>query len=87
MDNTLFADGFEDCVIGYFRRCGQPSVIAYDAEKCIKKLVERDGMTHEEAIEHFEFNVVGAWVGNGTPAFVYKVSSRELNNMAEEGFL
>jgi len=74
-------------VIGYFRRCGQPTVVAYDAEKCIKKMIDRDGMTEEEAIEYFEFNVVGAWVGEGTPAFVYKVTSRELTNMAKEGFL
>lgn len=86
MDKTLFADGFEDCVIGYFRRCGQPIVIAYDAERCIDKLVG-DGMEREEAIEYFEFNVVGAWVGDGTPAFVYKVSSRELTNMVEEEYL
>jgi hypothetical protein len=86
MDKTLFADGFEDCIIGYFKRCGQPTVIAYDAEKCIDKLVE-DGITREEAIEYFEFNVVGAWVGNGTPAFIYKVSSRELTKMAEEELL
>ena len=86
MDKTLFADGFEDCVIGYFKRCGQPTVIAYDAEKCIDKLAE-DGITREEAIEYFEFNVVGAWVGNGTPAFIYKVSSRELTKMAEEELL
>jgi len=50
-------------------------------------MVARDGMTEEEAIEYFEFNVTGAWVGEGTPAFVYKVTSRELNNMAKEGFL
>lgn len=87
MSKTLFADGFEDCVIGYFRRCGQPTVIAYDADKCIQKMVARDGMTEEEAIEYFEFNVTGAWVGEGTPAFVYKVTSRELNNIAKEGFL
>ena len=28
-------------------------------------------MTNEEAIEYFEFNVVGAWMGEGTPIFLY----------------
>jgi hypothetical protein len=32
--------------------------------------MERDGMTEEEAIEFFEFNVVGAYVGGGTPVYV-----------------
>ena len=31
---------------------------------------KRDGMTQEEALEFFEFNVVGAWVGEQTPIFV-----------------
>ena len=27
-------------------------------------------MEYEEAIEYFEFNVVGAWVGDNTPVFI-----------------
>jgi hypothetical protein len=30
----------------------------------------QDGATHEEAVEWFEFNMVGAWVGEFTPAFI-----------------
>jgi len=30
-----------------------------------------EGMSHEDAHEYFEFNVVGAWVGPNTPLFVY----------------
>jgi hypothetical protein len=33
-------------------------------------LIDRDKITIEEAIEHFEFNVVGSYVGEKTPAFV-----------------
>lgn len=29
----------------------------------------KDGMSHEEAIEFFYFNVIGAWIGEGTPCF------------------
>ena len=32
----------------------------------------KDGMTDEVAMEYFEFNVVGAWVGGGTPIFLYR---------------
>ena len=28
-------------------------------------------MTYEEAIEYFDFNVTGAYVGKNTPIFVY----------------
>ena len=43
----------------------------YDYEKCIQVLVERDGMTREDAEEFFDFNVVGAYVGENTPIFLY----------------
>ncbi len=31
--------------------------------------MERDGMTDEEAIEFFEFNIKGAYMGEGTPLY------------------
>ena len=65
----LKADGFDEAIIGIGSRCGQPDIIAYDVNKCIKILMDQ-GMTDEEAMEFFEFNVVGSWVGEETPIFV-----------------
>ena len=31
----------------------------------------KEGMTDEEAVEYFEYNVVGSWMGEGTPIFLY----------------
>ena len=67
---AVTADGFEDCILGVANRFGMEPVVAYDYDKCINVLVQRDGMTYDEAVEFFEFNVTGAWVGNGTPVFV-----------------
>jgi hypothetical protein len=47
-------------------------VLAYDYWKCIDILKERDGMSAEDAIEFMEFNVIGAYVGKLTPAFIYE---------------
>ena len=69
-DGILLADGFNDALIGNGHRCGQPDIAVYDQAKCIELLMTRDGMTDEEAVEFFEFNVVGAWVGEQTPIFV-----------------
>lgn len=69
---ALLADGFEDALIGTVEHFGssQRSFVAlYDASKCIEILVERDGMTFEEAVEFFEFNTLGAYAGPHTPAF------------------
>jgi len=62
-------DGYEDCVIGTVTRFGMPAVLCYDLHKVIAKMVD-DGMTEEEAYEYYNFNMLDAWVGDGTPAFV-----------------
>ena len=46
-------------------------VYLYNLSKIIQKLMTRDGMGLESAHEYFEFNMLGSWVGPGTPAFFY----------------
>lgn len=67
-DNALTADGFDEALIGYVQRAGMCAVALYDREKCIEILVGQ-GMGREEANEHFEFNVLNAFMGQGTPCF------------------
>jgi len=43
-------------------------------EKCLKILHDRDGMTWEEALEFFDFNVTGAYMGALTPVFFTRSS-------------
>lgn len=68
----MIAEGFDDCIFGFAERCGQPNVLAYDANKIWRKLVKQ-GMTEDEAVEYFYFNISGAYVGEGTPVFIHKV--------------
>lgn len=63
-DEFLIADGFDDAVIGV--DYGSSRLI-YSCKKCIEILIEQDEMTPEDAIEHFQYNVAGAWVGEKTP--------------------
>ena len=68
-EDFLFADGFDEAILGVGRRATQPEVVAYDYEKCVLILMDRE-MTEEEAREYMEFNVVGAFVGDRTPIFI-----------------
>ena len=70
-DSTLKADGYDDCVVGI--ECN--GRLVYDKRKMLDKL-ERN-MSSEEAMEFFEFNVVGAWVGEETPIFVREMYDDE----------
>ena len=67
---AMLADGFEEAFIGICRRFGQGPLAAYSYEMCIAILMKRDGMTYEDAVEFFDFNVIGAWVGEGTPVYI-----------------
>lgn len=67
-DCPLTADGFDDAIIGIDVKSHR---MIYSQEKCISILMERDGMTHEEAVEFFEFNTLGAYVGKMTPIYAY----------------
>ena len=66
---TLLADGFEDALVSYGTRFVH-GVAVYSTSKCLDILMERDGMTDEEAMEYFTFNVTGAYVGENTPVFL-----------------
>jgi hypothetical protein len=75
-DEILLADGFEDALVGWVvGACRQP-VACYDYDKCAEILVKRDGMDEDEAYEYIDFNVIGAYVGPGTPLFVVNVRDR-----------
>ena len=70
-EGPLFADGLDDAILGVSRRFGQATpLVAYDYGRVISTPMERDGMGREEAEEFFEFNIIGSWVGDGTPLFV-----------------
>jgi len=69
---ALLADGFNDAIIGMCMQFGQEPVVAYDYEKCLEILQERDGMDYEESNEYMEFNVVGSYMGINSPVFIIK---------------
>jgi hypothetical protein len=70
-EQTLFANGFEDALIGVGHRHNQ-QVAIYDYWECVNILIRRDKMTEEDAIEHMEYNVIGSYVGEHTPIFFDK---------------
>lgn len=67
---SLICDGFDEAIIGTAERINLGPVVAYDKEKMLDIMIKRDGMTYEEAIEFFDFNIQGAWMGEFTPVFI-----------------
>jgi hypothetical protein len=44
-------------------------IAVYNYDACIQILMDRDGMSEEDAVEFMDFNVLQAWIGPYTPAF------------------
>ena len=66
----VYPDGFEDCIVGVAEKYGGPPVAVLDLEKILSKL-RKGGMTYEEALEYFEYNILGAYVGDQTPVYMH----------------
>ena len=77
---ALFMDGFDDAIIGVSERINFGPVVNYDKDMIIEILAkdmepdenDLDGRTIDEvkmemAIEYFEFNVAGSYMGENTP--------------------
>ena len=62
----LKADGFDDAIIGVDESTMR---LIYSVSKCIEILAI--DMPEEDAIEYFDFNVAGSYVGEQTPIWCY----------------
>lgn len=69
-------DGFDEAILGIGEKCGVVDVLVYDKEKCIE-ILQRDGVSEDDAREYFEFNVSGLGLGEGTPIFMIWNSDSE----------
>jgi hypothetical protein len=67
-ETILLADGLESAFMGIGRQFSHPIAI-YSYKKTIRAL-KGMGMTKEEAIEYFDFNIAQAFVGDNTPVFL-----------------
>lgn len=66
-EEFLIADGFNDAIIGVD---DTKMILVYSSKRVISILVENEEMEHEDALEHFYFNIKGSYVGEKTPLFV-----------------
>jgi|TARA_R110000803_G_scaffold38351_10_gene82847 hypothetical protein len=72
----LQVDGMSEALLGQMTMAkwedNPYEVLVYSVDKIIEILIDRDGMTEEEAVEFFEFNIEGAYMGRMTPVYVHQ---------------
>lgn len=77
-EELILADGLEEAFIGVARKFGKPFAV-YSKAKTLEVMMSH-GMSEEEALEFFTFNVEGAFVGDQTPAFMEDTYGKEVND-------
>ena len=70
---------FEDAILGIVHRFGADPVIAYDYNTVLsifERQFEKDGSpdAYLDAVEWFEYNVLGAYMGEGTPIYIERLA-------------
>ena len=67
---------YDAFIVGIGHRFNEGPLAMYSIER-ILGVLEADGMTGEEAVEWYDYNIVGASVGEGTPIFVQEMLPME----------
>ena len=66
-EQFLKIDGFDDAILGVETKTLN---LVYSKSLIINTLMSRDKMSYDEAIEYYEFNIEGAYLGEDTPIYV-----------------
>jgi len=71
-EEILRIDGFDEACIGWtdtWSGNDRPIRLVYDAVKIIQILMQQ-GMDESEALEYYDFNIAGAYLGSNTPVII-----------------
>jgi len=73
-DEFYTADGLNNAIIGIDEKSMK---LIYSVKRILEIFECRDGMSNEEALEYFEYNVAGAYLSEGgkdiTPIYAYDI--------------
>jgi len=82
-DQPLKIDNCDNAIIGVATRCGAMPLLVYDYDLLIQVFVEEQEMEEMEAVEWIDYNIEGAWMGEGTPLILHKGSLEEIQDYLE----
>ena len=71
-EELMFWEGLDDAIVGTTLNKDCATIVVYDHDKCIQCLMEH-GMNHIDAIEFFDYNILGAYIGELTPEIIRTV--------------
>ena len=69
-EGAIILDGLDDAIVGVTEEFGNGRRVLYSADKILNILIERDGMTWHEAVEFYDYNILGLHAGEQNPVFL-----------------
>ena len=69
---------FDSAVLGTSQRIGMEDCIVYDVNEVL--LILMQDMSEEDALEHFNYNMAGSYVGETTPIFLWRRTMKEIED-------
>jgi hypothetical protein len=66
---VLLPEDYRSALIGVGYRFNSGPLAVYSLNM-ILEILTSDGTSMEDALDWYQYNMVGAWVGDGTPIFV-----------------
>ena len=71
-EDTVFYDEFDAAFVGFGWQFNVGPVAIYNQD-LVMDILKARGMDEEGALEYFNFNIIGAYVGERTPIFLTNV--------------
>ena len=69
---------FDRAVLGTSQRIGMEDCKVYDVNEVL--LILMQDMSEEDALEHFDYNIAGSYVGETTPIFLWPKTMKEIED-------
>ena len=69
-EGAVILDGLDDAIIGIVEEFGNGPRILYSKNKVLQILEERDGMSPIDAVEFYEYNILGLFASDQNPVFL-----------------
>ena len=60
---------FDDAIVGIIHDFNRTAV-CYSESKIIELLMSEDKMDYDEAVEYYQYNILGAWMGDWSPMYL-----------------
>lgn len=69
-EGAIILDGLDEAIVGITEEFSVGRRILYSKDKILDILMKRDLMTHSEAEEFYDYNILGLYAGEQNPVFL-----------------